>query len=331
MRLLITFTYIALLALPVYAEKDTRGFLDDPPIFIQSLPDIPLTGMGIQMPGRGEVWPNFDGVSLRSDGWRFNDEPVQPGLGLRYNVYRIGALYGFGSGWSAGLSIPWQRTKITGEIGNLPATGTRASIGDISLIGKKLIWQDCDNTKLVAIAGLEFPTGRDDSSFDQSNTVTNGYYGGGNSRIPLSWQSGSGTLDGYLGLAYGRSKNRLAWQTILVTKLHSSGDEDVKIGNIFVAAANATYGVSRDLAFALGLTLRTQADDSYPNSPLAVDSPELAGTTQNGTTLYINPSIRYNIAQTVVIGAGVQIPIVKPDDGMVPLTEVSLVFYPSFF
>ena len=311
-------------------QDKSRGFLDNPPVFITSEPDIPLTGMGIGMPLPGEIVPDIDIVSVESDTFRDDTRDVQPALDVEINTYRIGALRGFNDGWAAGISIPWNRKRVRGQIGGLPATGVGDGFGDITLIAKKTLWTK-DHSMIVATAGIELPTGKDDATFAQSNAVTNGYYRGDQHRMPLGWQTGSGTLDGYLAIAYGRSVKRLSYVALFAAKLQSSGDQGVSIGNIFIGAASATYGISRNVAFSLGLTLRAQEDDSYPEAPPpGVTQVALAGTTLNGATLYLDPSVRVRIARRFTAGVGLRYPIVKPDEGMVPDVAVSFIFYPEF-
>lgn len=310
-------------------NEEDLGYLYNPPVFITSLPHFILTGLGPGIPPKGATIPNIDITSLESDGFRKDGVNVQPQLDVETTVIRVGALHGLGGGWAAGLSIPWMRTKVRGAIGGFPASGTADGLGDISLIGKKRVWSR-GNSRWAVAFGLELPTGKDDATFAQSNAATNAYYNNYPQRMPLSWQAGNGTLDGYLGLSYGGFDGKISYVFLLASKLHSDGDEDVKIGDIYVVAGSATYGIAKNLAGALGITARFQSDDDYPNAPPpGVNSPPAIGTTLNGTTVYLDPSIRYNIKGIVTIGVGYQIPIVKPDDGLVPQAQFSLIFYPG--
>lgn len=311
-------------------DEEDLGYLYNPPVYIISEPDFVLTGLGPTIPPPGTTIPIADITSLDSDGFRKNGEDVQPQLSVKSTVYRFGALHGCGSGWAAGISIPWVRTRVRGQMGGFPTSGTADGFGDIDLVAKKQVLTRGNGSWVVA-AGIELPTGKDDVTFGQSNAATNAYYRGFPQRMPLSWQAGSGSVDGFLGLSYGGFSGRVSYALLFTTKLHSSGDEDVKIGNIFIAAGSTTYGLSKTLAAALGITARFQADDDYPNAPPpGVDFPPVDGTTLHGTTVYIDPSIRYSFKNRVTIGVGYKIPVVKPDNGMVPQAQFSLIFYPSF-
>jgi hypothetical protein len=57
--------------------------------------------------------------------------------------------------------------------------------------------------------------------------------------------------------------------------------------------------------------------------------PLLAGTTQHGTTLFLDPSFRFIAFRNVAVGLGLRIPVIKPDDGMVPDTRLDVIFYPG--
>lgn len=323
-------TLAAVCSVSYCQEEEDQGYLYHPPVFITSEPDFVLTGLGPGVPPKGTTIPNIDITSVDSDEFRKDGVNVQPALDVESTVYRVGALHGFGDGWAAGISIPWVRTKARGLIGGFPVSGTADGLGDIALIGKKRVWSR-GNSRWVAAFGLEVPTGKDDVTFAQSNAATNAYYRDFPQRMPLSWQAGSGSVDGFLGISYGGFYRRTSYAFLFTTKLHSSGDEDVKIGDIFIAAGSATYGLNKRLAAALGITARFQSDDDYPNAPPpGVDAPPVEGTTLHGTTVYLDPSIRYDIKGVVTIGVGYKIPIVKPDDGLVPQAQFSLIFYPGF-
>jgi hypothetical protein len=183
----------------------------------------------------------------------------------------------------------------------------------------------------VAAAGIELPTGMDHAAFAQSNAVTNAYYRNYARRMPLSWQTGSGSVDGLFGLSYGHSCNRLSYEALVVTKINGSGDEDVHIGNTLLVAGTASYGLAKSAAISLGLTVRSQANDDYPNAPApGVGQPALAGTTTHGTALYLDPSIRVLVANRAIVGLGIRFPLIDPESGLVPKGLLSIIFSPGF-
>lgn len=310
-------------------SSSDMGFLDRPPIYIGSDPDFPLADFTADMPPAGATVPDLDISSVESDGWNKDGDNVQPSLRLNSDVYRIGGMHGFDDGWAAGLAVPWVRTKVQGAIGGLPAFGVGEGLGDVVFYGKKLIGGDGCNTKLVVSAGIEVPTGKDDATFSTSNASTRGYFRGPSPRLPLGWQAGTGTFDGYLAVAYARRVCRISYGGVIAAKLNGTGDQDVHVGNVLLAAVSGTYAVRKNIALSLGLTLRTQGDDDYPDSPLPVEGFLLRGTTTHGTTLFLTPSIRVKIANRITVGVGVKYPITEPENGMVPRVDFSFIAYPS--
>ena len=136
-------------------------------------------------------------------------------------------------------------------------------------------------------------------------------------------------MGGYIAGSYQRGGGRLSYTGILAAKLHASEGEDATIGNVFVAAASGTYGVARPVAVSLSMILRSQANDSYPQAPPpGVDGLLLQGTTNHGTSLALVPSVRVLI-RGIVIGAGVRIPAIDPDNGFVNGTRGFLIIYPN--
>jgi hypothetical protein len=332
--LVITQALLVLLSVCSYAQDNDgeKGYLDTPPIFIDSEIDFPLTGMGIEMPKPHEILPDTDFMSLKSNGFNQNGVNVQPSLSVKYDVVRLGALYGLSKDWAAGISIPWYKIQVQGAMaGGFPSSSAVKGIGGINIGGKTRLWSNNEGCSLVATGMIQLPNGLNHATFNQSNAATDRYFTGSIQRMPLSWQPSSGTINGYLGLAYGKTNQRLSYVGLVATKLHTSDDEDVKIGNIFVVAGAATYGVARRLAAAFGLTLRVQADDNYPNAPApGVEAFPTMATPTHGTTLFVDPSIRFIVTRNIAVGVGIRIPVVKPDNGLVPDTRFNVIFYPGF-
>lgn len=311
------------------AEKG-RGFLCNPHVYVNNEPDIPLTGLGVIMPKPGEIQPDIDFSGQRADHWNVNGHNVQPALDYQQSWIRVGALRGFQGGWAVGVSIPWFRNQVKGDIGGFPAHGVGEGIGNVSLYGKKILWQDCKSGRqLIGAVGFDLPVGVNDQSFGPDNIVTNGYFADRRMRMPLGWQPSTGTFNGLFALSYGRTWQRVAWQALMAGKIYGTDDEDVKLGNVFIGEVNGTYGISRDLAGSLGFTVRSQGDDSYPNSPLPVNGPLLEGTTNHSTIVYLDLGVRYTVMHKVTVGVGIRTPIMNPDSGMDPSGTVSIIVYPN--
>lgn len=335
--LLISSVVLILAATPALAQSEwgipssgKNGYLDRPPVFVTNEPYFPLTGLDFNMPRPGEIIPAVDISGISSDDFRQNGKNVQPGLDVEINWIRAGALRGFKGGWAAGISVPWYRNKVKGNMHGLPTTSIAEGFGNILLAGKKIIWRGNSGRLAVVAAGVEFPSGKNNSVFGQSNAATNAYWRNFPQRLPLGWQPSTGTFNGVFAISYGQYAHRYSWEGFLAYKAYSADDEDVKVGNIFIASVDGTYGISKPLAVSLGFTLKSQADDSYPEAPPpGVQQPLTAGTTTHGATLYLDSTIHYIILQKVTVGVGIRVPIVKPDAGMVPSGQVSLIFYPN--
>jgi hypothetical protein len=322
---------VIVLALSVAGVADEcnndQGFLRNPPLFPDSQPDIPLASMGINMPPAGRAAPDFDSSQFRSIAFNQNGNNVQSALSVTLTTVRVGFLYGVRPDLAAGISLPWKRTAIRGMTGGQDSTATIQSVGQILLGAKKLLYQGSSKDRVVLSGGIELPAGRSADPFDQTNSVTTAYFG--YNRIPLGWEPSTNTVNGYLGVAYGREAGRFAYEGILAAKFYGTGTQDVSVGNIFIASATATYGISRKLAFSLGLTMRDQGNDSYPQAPSpGVQQPATAGTTTHSAGLYLDPSIRFTIFGKATIGAGFLFPIIQPEEGMVPEGTLSLILYP---
>ena len=308
--------------------RGERGFLDRPPVYTNNEPDFPLTGLGGTMPDPGQIIHDVDLSGVSADHFNANGRNVQPGLDVEIQWIRVGAMRGFNGAWAAGLSVPFYRNLVKGTIGGQRATSIAEGFGGIALGGKKILWEDkCQASRVAFAGGIELPTGKDDAIFNQSNFVTNSYFPGLR-RVPLGWQPSTGTFNGLAALSYTRSRGRVSYEGLLAGKIFGTGAQDVKMGNVLIASAQGTYGISRDLAGSLGLTLRSQADDSYPNAPL-VSQPALAGTTSHSTILYVDAGIRYVVMRKVTVGLGIRTPINNPSAGMVPTTQFSIIFYQS--
>jgi hypothetical protein len=309
-------------------DEGECGFLDRPPVYINNEPDFPLTGLGGTMPAPGKIIPDVDISGVSSDHWNHDGVNVQPGLDVKLRWIRVGAMRGYNNGWAAGISIPYYRNRVRGSIGGLPASSNADGLGGIMLAGKKILWEDKRRSNRIALAaGIELPTGKDNASFDQANTATEGYFPGSR-RVPLGWQPSTNTLNGLLAASYTHSRGRFSYEGLLAGKIYGSGSQGVQVGDTLIVSLQSTYGVTRDLAASLGFTFRYQQDDRYPNAPL-VGTPLLAGTTTHSSQLYIDASARYVLKQKITIGVGVRAPVNKPDEGMDPSPQFSVIFYPG--
>ena len=311
------------------APDPSLGFLDRPPVFIPNEPDFPLTGLGVIMPAPGKIEPDVDVSGLSANHWFESGRNAQPSLRLTLSWIRVGALRGFSNGWAAGVSVPYYRNQVFGSIGGFPAPAIAEGWGNIALGVKKVIWEDdCRTQRMTAAGAVELPTGKDDAVFGTTNAATTGYFGS-SQRIPIGWQPSTGTWNGLVALAYARCKGRLSWEFLLAGKINGKGYQDAHVGNLLISAMTGTYGVSRNLAATVGLTLRAQQDDQYPNSPIPVNRFPLTATATHSTLLYLDVGIRCVVMDKAVVGVAVRTPVNQPSEGMQPTTQFSYIFYPN--
>jgi len=218
---------------------DNRGFLEDAPVFVHSEADVPLTQLGAGIPSTGTTVPDVDIQTVSSGGFRQHGQVVQPLLKVTENSYRIGVIRGYGA-FALGLSVRYVRNHVIGAIGGFPASGVAEGWGDLSLIGKRILWCGPGNGQLVFSGGIEIPTGEDNSIFGQSNVVTKSYYASQRLLMPIGWQPGTGTVNGYLTLAYRGGRGRLSYEGNIACKLFTPGVEDSKIGDILIVGGPVT-------------------------------------------------------------------------------------------
>jgi len=317
------------------AEEEDRGYLNRPPVYLRDDRDIPIATFGVFVPKPGTTTLISSAVAPESSRFVADGASVQPYLKYTSMNVRLGLLHGFHGGYAAGFMVPWSWQRVRNGIGTLtqalPATGDVNGLGGVMLLGKKMLYQNKKGDVLVFSAGLELPTGEDNAQFDQDNAVTNAYYRNYPKRMPLSWQPANGAYNASFTLGYLQTVGRLGYEGILAYKSHGKGDEDVKLGNIWIASASATYGISKNLAVACDLIYRNQGNDSYPNAPNpALFSTALAGTTTHGTSVFLDPSIRWNLSKKYTVGVGLTQLLKTPDDGMVPRSKWFVFLYPNY-
>lgn len=298
-------------------------------MFIPNEPDFPLTGLGVIVPAPGKIEPDVDISGLSANHWFQSGRNAQPSLRLTLSWIRIGALRGFRNGWAAGISVPYYRNRVFGSMRGFPAEGIAEGWGNIALGAKKVIWEDDRRFQMViAAGGVELATGKDNAVFGPTNVATTGYFGS-SQRIPIGWQPSTGTYNGLVALAYVRSKGRLSWEVLVAGKINGKGYQDAHVGNLLISAVSGTYGVSRDLAATLGLTLRAQQDDDYPSSPIPVNRFPLTATTTHSTLVYLDLAIRRVVMDKVVVGIALRMPVNQPSEGMQPTTQFTYIIYPN--
>ena len=307
----------------------SRGYLHAPPVFLRDEHDVPLGTFGAPVLPRGQASLCSSSASPESDAFRSGGVDAQPRLKLTCLSVKGGLMRGLGSGWAVGFLAPYARTHVSNSIGGYPATGKADGPGELLLFAKRAVRRGSNGDLVIATAGVELPTGKDDYTFNENNAVTNAYYRNYPGRMPLGWQPSNGAVNGCFALGYLRHANRMSYEGLAACKVHGRGDEDVRLGSVLLFSANATYGISERSAFALGLVFRSQGNDSYPNAPPpGITQAALAGTTSHGSGLYLDPTIRVDVTRYITVGVGMRWSLVEQKDGMVPRSGAFLILYP---
>lgn len=317
-----------LVLIPVWAcsqtEQEYPG--DRPMCHLEDEVTIPVRMLDSEMLPQDTLQWNVSSALVRSKEFRMQGQVVQPNLDVRLWTIRGSVSKMIGNTY-LGLNVPVGLVEVGGGIGNLPASSSDWALGDIALIAKRQLFSDQDKGKIVAGVGIEFPTGKDNLNFDQSNAATTAYYKQASPRLPIAWQPGSGSTDFFTSIAYNKSTSDRAYEAFFICKFHGKSDEDVRLGDIYMLSVNTMQNLSEKWSAGLGLALLKQENDSYPNAPTpGIGQALLAGTTEHGTTLFVSPSIKYRATGNQTYGFSLSLPIVKPDNGMVPSIQWNMIF-----
>lgn len=189
--------------------------------------------------------------------------------------------------------------------------------GDATLLGRYQVFQ-ADRTgetfRAQILAGLKFPTGRDDAR-DQLG------------RLPQTLQLGSGSYDPILGGVF--TWQRLQWQA------------DFDLGYQFNTSANDfQFGdtLTHNASFQYRLSPRTLPDEGVPSFVYGVlelngiwaDRSESSGqdiAASGGYTLFLSPGLQY-VTTRWVAELSVQVPIIQDLNGS--QTEIDYVLAAGF-
>lgn len=239
----------------------------------------------------------FLGTAVRSFGL-FN-RSSDHGITLETWTVPVVLSYALQTDMTLALNVPYLRKRLDGPNGAQETDG----IGDVSTTWKyTFIRRDrpFGRTQAAILLGLELPTG----DFDPDR--------------PPPLQLGSRSLDGIIGAAAGHTTAHFSIEGGIVYKANSEAN-DFRFGNTLsydLYLAYQTYPnfptpELSQLNFSVELNGRT----SEKNEAFGQEAP---GT--GGTVVFISPGIQYIVGPTLLVEAGVQIPIVRdfPDGTLEP-------------
>ena len=245
----------------------------------------------------------FLGTAVRSFGL-FNRSS---GNGVTLETWTVPFIlsYALQTDMTLALNVPYLTKRLEGPDGDQETNG----VGDVGVSWKyTFIRKDrpFGRTQAAFLLGLEFPTG----DFDLDR--------------PPPLQLGSGSLDGIMGAAAGHTTAHFSIEGGLVYKANSEAN-DFRFGNTLrydLYLAYQTYpdfptpGLSQ-LNFSLELNGRTSEKHEASGR-------NIEGT--GGTVVFIAPGIQYIVGPTLLVEAGVQVPIIRDLSSRVLESDYNVLF-----
>ncbi len=230
--------------------------------------------------------------------------------------YSTEVAYGVTDDFTLGLSLGWfnsinfrvaESEEESGEIEKL--RGNPDGITDLWLSGKYRVYRGTQG-HVSLLAGVKFPTGRDDAKLNNGE------------KIEAVEQPGSGSYDFAIGIAYSR------WLTE-----HCTMDSNVQYIFRTEGARDFTIGDRFDANVAIGYPLTPIK--KYPNCSVAGElnlrhllKDEIDGDKEKnsgGTTLFFSPGIRAGITRRLSAGLSVPFPVLQHVNGKQQETDFKIV------
>ncbi|MGR3311269.1 MAG: transporter [Candidatus Brocadiales bacterium] len=231
--------------------------------------------------------------------------------------YSTEIAYGVTDDFTLGLSIGWfEPTNFRvaefeeGEDEVEKLSGNPEGITDLWLSGKYRVYRGPQG-HVSFLAGVKFPTGRDDAELENDE------------QIEAVEQAGSGSYDFAIGMAYTRwLMERLTMDTNVQYILRTEGDRDFKIGD----------RVDANVAVGYPLT----PIKKYPNYSVTGElnlrhllKDEIRGNREEnsgGTTLFLAPGVRAGITKRLSAFLSVPVPVLQHVNGEQQRTAFKVIF-----
>lgn len=240
--------------------------------------------------------------ALRSDG---SEVPNPTGQGLSSSITQVMAGFSFIPRFGVQATIPLIRHSFKRPEGFQIDRGAESGLGDVSLLGKLLLWRkDTDRVTFTwsALGGVKFPTGRSDrikeelSESDVAGAPESGIHG-------HDLTLGSGSFDGIVGanlyLRYGRAFLTQAMQYALRTK----GDFDYRFANDLTWNSNPGLYLVLNHAYTVALQVAISGDHK------GTDTFQGASAEDTGMmAAYIGPGLLVTHGEGLSAEIGVDIP-----------------------
>lgn len=295
------------------------------------------TGSGITLK-QGQI-----SVGLRNEYIRFNDFSDRKLKALREAdedadlhsvesliVPSISAAYGVTDDFSVGLQVPYIfRNNIREpehQDGGEPEVvdlGDAEGLGDIRLFGQYRFFHDPEsNTHVSAVFGVKAPTGRTNRRSDVLDD-------GDVERLEAELQPGSGSWDGFAGLAFTKQvMDGVSFDTNVLYTLVTKGSQHTDLGNIFSYNLSLAYQIGSDGSQStFGSTRAESLGSSFKDSAIDLvlemngewrDKEKTRGSgddNSGGNLIYISPGIRFRGNRYWSVAVSYGIPILKDLNG----------------
>ena len=207
--------------------------------------------------------------------------------------------YSFRTDTTLTAILPVVSKRLTASLAGVRRVRETDGIGDLIVQGKYRFFRKDSpfgRDQAALILAVKLPSGEDDES-DRFG------------RLPPPVQPGTGSVDGIIGLAVGRTRRTVSLEGGVVFKANSQAN-NFRFGNVLsydFAFQYQTYPDWPTPGFSqLNFTIEMNGVTSGRN--------ELRGrklTNSGGTVIFISPGLQYIVSANLLIEGGVQIPVIK--------------------
>jgi hypothetical protein len=329
----------------VYGDHASVGFGVQATAPLGTEVAIPLNKGAVAAGLRGE-YINFDGLSNDRLIQLRRDDPegdIHTTGSLWVASFR--AAYGLTEDLSIGFRLPWvQRNDIRepdeGQVTNgslqvdeVNLLGNSSGLGDVTFFGLYRFYKNVKTRSHVSLLlGFKAPTG-DTGNKVSRNTINPstgersvreeeeeeaGAEGGGHhsDEFETEHQPGSGSWDGFFGLAYSQTIGPFELDSNVLYGLTTKGSRKTDLGDVFSYNAALSYPLvlsGGDLpcpSCILGLFVEVNGEWRHKNEIGGVDDPN-----SGGHVVYISPGVRLTGGPHWNIAAGFGYPMVADMNG----------------
>lgn len=218
-------------------------------------------------------------------------------------IHRLTGSYGFTDRLSADVTLPFvsrSHQHVHHHHGqDITDTWSFDGLGDLGVTGRYTLLKPMSWPELSLIAGVEFPTGKDEVAND----------GGAHAEPGITPGSKSYDVSSGLGLHKSFQAKTLSGQTatlpvflVSTYRWNGKGEEDYRIGDVWTTNLGMNYPLASRLALLTQLNVLIKAHDGEGKTSEEVEK-------TGGEFVYVSPGLQYRIAGGLYASALVQIPV----------------------